>query len=111
MGPPRGLFGSQQRPEDNVGASDINAGNIRRKNSPFRQTPNRNPPQPWYGYLPSQGLFPSALHFYHPAPFDITLSSQPGSAATQEYLSYGPLWQGHNFPRGGYGGPEMFPLQ
>ena len=41
----------------------------------------------------------------------MTPSSQPSSGATQGYASYGPPWQGYDFPQGGYGGPQMFPPQ
>ena len=38
-------------------------------------------------------------------------SSEPSSGATQQYSSYGPLWQAYDFPQGGSGGPQMFPPQ
>ena len=112
MAPPGGLFGSQQRPDDNVRASDNNAGNTQSKDTQFGQPTNRFPPPPGYSYPPSQPPFPGAPQFYHPAPFNMTPSSQQSSGgAPQGYPSYGPSWQGYDFPQGGYGGPEMFPPQ
>jgi hypothetical protein len=112
MAPPGGLFGSQQRPEDNVGASDNNAGNTPSKDTQFGQPPNQIQPPPGYSYPPSQPPFPGAPQFSHPAPFNMTPSSQPSSGgATQGYQSYGPSWQGYDFPLGGYGGPQVFPPQ
>jgi len=106
-----GLFGSQQCPEDNVGAWDNNAGNTPSKDTQFGQPPNQCHPPPGYSYPPSQPPFPGAHLFYHPAPFNMTPNLHPSSAATQRYPSYGPLWQGYDFPQGGYGGPQMFPPQ
>jgi len=84
MAPPGGLFGSQQRPEDNVGASVNNAGNTPSKETQFRQPPNQIDPPPGYSYPPSQLQFPGAPQFSHPAPFNLTPSSQPISGgATQ----------------------------
>jgi hypothetical protein len=40
----------------------------------------------------------------------MTRSSQRSSAAAQGYQSYGPSWQAYDYPQGGYGGPQMFPL-
>jgi hypothetical protein len=95
-----------------VGASDNNAGITPSKDTQFGQPPNQIHPPLGYTYPPSQPPFPGALQFYHPAPFNMTLSSQPSSAgATQEYQCYGPSWQGYVFSQGGYGGPEMFPPQ
>jgi hypothetical protein len=112
MAPSGGLFGSQQRPEGNVGASDNNAGNTLSNDTQFGQPPNQIHPPLGYGCLPSQPPFPGAPQFYHPAPFNMTPSSQPSSGgATQAYQSYGPSWQGYNFPQGGYGGHQMFPPQ
>jgi len=112
MAPTGGLFGSQQCPEANVGASDKNAGNTRSKNTQFGQPPNQFHTPLWYSYLPSQPPFPGALQFYHPAPFNMTQSWQPNSGdATEGYPSYGPLRQGYDFPKGGYGGPQTFPPQ
>jgi len=111
MAPPGGLFGSQQRPDDNVEASYNNAGNTPSKDTQFGQPTNQIHPPPGYSYLPLQPPFPGAPQFYHPAPFNMTPSSQPSSAATQGYRSYGPSWQAYDFPQGGYGGPQMFPPQ
>ena len=114
MAPAGGLFGSQQRPEDNVGASDYNAGHTPSKDTQFGQSVNQfhpPPPPPGYSYPPSQAPFPGAPQFYHPAPFNMTPSSQPSSAATRAYPMYGPSWQGFNFPQGWYGGPQIFPPQ
>jgi hypothetical protein len=107
MASPGDLFGLQRRPDDKVGASD--AGNTPNKDTQFRQPTNLFLP-PW-GCIhpPSQPPFPSAPQFYHHAPFNMTPSSQRSSGATQGYVSYGPPWQGYNFPQGGSGGPEMFP--
>ena len=69
------------------------------------------PPPPGYSYPPSQPPFPGASQFYHQAAFNMTPSSQPSSGETQRYPSYGPPWQRYDFPQGGYGGPQMFPLQ
>jgi hypothetical protein len=42
----------------------------------------------------------------------MTPSSQPSSGgATHAYQSYGPSWQGYDFPQGGFGGHQMFPSQ
>jgi len=116
MAPTGGLFGSQQHPDDNVGASYNNARNIPSKDTHFGQPTNqfRPPPPlppPGYSYPPSQPPFLGAPQFYHHAPFNITPSSQPRSGATQGNPSYGPPWQGYDFPQGGYGGHQMFPPQ
>jgi len=112
MAPPGGLFGSQQhRPGDNVGASHINTGNTPNKDTEFGQPTNQFPPPPGYSYPPSQPPFRGAPQFYHHAPFNKTPSSQPSSGATQGYVRYGPPWQAYNFPKGGYGGTQMFPPQ
>jgi hypothetical protein len=92
MAPPGGLFGSQQqRPDDNVGASDNNTGNTPNKVTQFGQPTNQFTPPPEYRYPPSQPPFPCAPQFYHDAPFTMTQSSQSSSGATQGYASYGPL--------------------
>jgi hypothetical protein len=40
----------------------------------------------------------------------MTLSSQPSpGGATEGFESYGPWWEGYDFPQGGYGGPQMYP--
>jgi len=104
-----GLFGSQQCADDKVGASDDNAGNTPSKDTQFGQPTNQIQPPPGYSYPPSQPAFPIAPQFYHHAPFNMTPSPQPSTDATQGYPSYGPSWQAYDFPRGHYGGPEMFP--
>jgi hypothetical protein len=109
MAPPGGLFGSEQRPDDNEGASD--AGNTSNKDTQFGQPRNQFPPPPGYRYPPLQPPFPGAAQFYHHASFNMTPRSQPSCGATQEYASYGPPWQGYDFPQGGYGGPHIFPHQ
>jgi len=106
-----GLFDLQQRPENNVGASHNNAENKRSKDIQFGQPPNQFHPPPGYSYLLSQAPFPDTPQFSHPAPFNMTPSSQPSSAATQGYLSTGLSLEGYDFPQGGYGGPQMFPPQ
>jgi len=121
MAPTSGLFGSQQRPEDNVGVSDNHAGNTPIKDTQFGQSANQfrppqpppapPPPAPGYSYLPSQPPFSGAPQFYHQALFNMTPSSQPSSGATQGYQSYGPSWQAFDFPQGGYGGPQILPPQ
>ena len=107
------LFGSQQRPDDNVGASDNNAGNTQSKDTQFGQPANQfqSPPPPGYSYPPSQPPFPGVPQFSHQAPFNMGTSSQLSSSVTQGYPSYGPSWQAYDFPQGGYGGPQMFPPQ
>jgi hypothetical protein len=111
MGQPSGLFGSQQRPDDDVEASYNNAGNTPSKDTQFRQHTNQIHPPLGDSYPPSQPPFPGTPQFDHPAPFNMTPSSQPSSGATQGYQSYGPVWQAYDFPQGGYGGPQMFPPQ
>jgi len=115
MAPTGGLFGSQQRPDDNVGASDIDDGNTPSEDTRFRQPANHihppPPPQPGYSYPPVQPPFLGAPQFYHQAPVNMTPSSQPSSGATKGYPSYGPPWQGYHFPQGGYGWPQMIPPQ
>jgi len=113
MAPEGRLFGLQQRPEDNVGASDNNAGNTPSKDTQFGQAANQfHPsPPPGYSYPPLQAPFPGAPQFYHPAQFNMTPGSQLTSAATQAYPIYGPSCQGYHFPQGGYGGPQNFPPQ
>ena len=110
----RGLFGSQQCPDDNVGASDNSAGNTPSQHIQFGQSLNQfhPPPQPpGYSYPPSQAPFPGAPQFYHQAPFNMTPSSKPSLGVTQGYPGYGPSWQAYDFPQGEYGGPQMFPPQ
>jgi len=89
-----GLFGSQQTPENNVGASNNNTGNTLSKDTQFGQPTNQIHLPPGYSSPPSQEPFASALLFYHLFPFNTTPSSQPSSAATQAFPSYGLLWQG-----------------
>jgi len=108
MAPSGGLFGSQQRPDNNVGASNINAGSIPNKATPFGQSTIQFNPAPGCSLPPLQPPFRGAPQFYHPAPFNMTRSSQPSSGATQGYQSYGPWWQAYDFPQGCYGGPQMF---
>jgi hypothetical protein len=112
MAPTSGLFGSQRRPDDNVGASENDAGNTPSKDTQFGQPGNQfHSPSPGYNYPPSQPPFPGAPQFYLQAPFNMTPSPQPSSGATQGYSSYGSSWQAHDLPQGGYGGPQMFPPQ
>jgi hypothetical protein len=110
MAPTGGLFGSEQRPDYNMGASDNHAGNTPNKDTQFGQPTNQFPPPPGHSYPPSQPPFPGAPQFYHHASFNMTPSSQPSYGTTQGYASYGPQWQGYDFPQGGYSGPQMFPL-
>jgi hypothetical protein len=111
LAPPGGLFGSQQHPDDNVEGSENNAGNTASQDTEFGQPSNQIHPPRGYCYLPLQPPFPGALQFYHHAPFNMTPSSQPSTAATQEYQSYAPSWQAYDFPQQGYGGPHIFPPQ
>jgi len=111
MAPQGGLFGSQQRPDDNVAASDNNAGNTPNKDTQLGQPTNQYPPPPGYSYTPSQPPFRGAPQLNHHAPFNMTPSSQPSSGATHRYGSYGPPWPGYDFPQGGYGGPQLIPPQ
>ena len=113
MAPTSWLFGSQQRPDDNVGASDDNDGNPPSKDTQFGQPENQFPlPQPLgYSYPPSQPPFQGTPQFQHQAAFNMTPSSLPGSGATQGYPSCGPSWQAYDFHQGKYGGPQMFPPQ
>jgi hypothetical protein len=41
----------------------------------------------------------------------MTASLQPSPGATQAYPSNAPLWQGSDYPHGGYNGPPMFSPQ
>jgi hypothetical protein len=68
-------------------------------------------PPPGYSYPPLQPPFPSALQFFHHAPFNMTPRSQPSTGSTQGYLSYGPSCQSYDFPLGGCGGSQIFPPQ
>jgi len=112
MAPTGGLFGSQQHPEDNVGASHNHAGNTPCKDTQFGQPPNQIHSPPGYCYQPSQPPFQGAPQFYNPASLNITPSLQPSSGgATQGYQCYGPSLQGYNFPQGGDGWPQMIPPQ
>jgi len=102
MAPLGGLFGSQQRPDDNVGASDNNAGNILSKDTRFGQPTDQFSPPLGYSYPPSQPPFPGTPQIHHSAPFNMTPSLQPRSGgAPQGYPSYGPSWQRYNFPQEG----------
>ena len=104
-----GLFVSQQCPDDNVGASDNNAGNPPSKDTQFGQPANQfhPPPTAGYSYPPWQSPFPGASLFYHPAAFNMTTSSEPSSGATQGFPGYGPSWQAYDLLQGGYEGPQM----
>jgi hypothetical protein len=90
MAPRGGLFGSQQLPDDTVEGSYNYAGNTASKDTLFRQPTIQIHPSPGYRYQPSQPLFPGTPQFNHPAPLNMTPSSQPSSVATQGYQSYGP---------------------
>jgi len=111
LAPAGGLFGSQQRPDDNVGTSVYNAGNTLCKDTQFGQPTNQFDQPLGYSYLPPEPSFLCALQFYHPAIFNMTPSSQPSSVATQGYPCYGPSWQAYDFPQRSYGGLQMFPTQ
>jgi hypothetical protein len=92
MAPSSMLFGVQQRPDDNVGASDNNAGNTLSKDTQFGQPANlfHSPPlpPPGYSYSPSQPPFPGTAQFYHQAPLNMTPCLQPTSSATEGYPGY-----------------------
>ena len=61
VAPTGGLLGSQQRPDEIVGASDDNAGNTPSKANQFGQPVNQLHPQlPWYSYPPLEPPFPGA---------------------------------------------------
>jgi len=62
-----------------------------------------------YGYPPLQQLFADALQFYHHSLYDITHNgSLPTTSASQRFPCYGPLWQGCDLHKGGFGGSQMF---
>jgi len=98
MAPTGWLFGSQQGPDDNVGASHNNAGNTPSKDTQFRQPTNQIHPPPGYSDLPSQLPFPGAPQFYHHAPFNLKPSSEPSTGATKGYRSYASSWRSIWFP-------------
>ena len=75
MASPGGLFGSPQRPDDNVGANDNHARYTPKKDTQFGHPTNQFPPPLGSSYPPSQPPFPGTPQFYHPAPFIMTLSS------------------------------------
>jgi hypothetical protein len=106
-----GLFGSLQRPDDNVGASDTNAGHSLCKDTQFEEHPNSFPPPPVHSYSPLHPPFPDPPLFYNPAPINMIPISQPNCGATKEYPCYGPRWQGYDFPQEGNIDPQMFPSQ
>jgi len=112
MAPTGGLFGSQQRPDDNVAASDINGRKTLSKDTQFGQLANQfHPAPPGYSYPPLQPPFPGAPQLQHQALFNMTPSSQPSSGSAEGYPSYGQSWQVYDFPQGGCGGPRMVPHQ
>jgi hypothetical protein len=87
MAPAGRLFDFQQCPDDNVEASDNNAGNTPSKNPQFRQPLNQIHPPLEYSFAPSQPPFPAAHKFYHHALFNMTRSSEASTGATQGYPS------------------------
>jgi len=106
---PGGLFGSQQRGNNNLESPDKSSRHATRKDSQFGKHTNQHHPPQGYGYPPSQQPFSGAPQFYHQSQFNMTHSSQPTSSASQGYPSYGPPWQGYDLHQGGYGGSQMFP--
>jgi len=109
MARPGGLFGTQQRREDNSESSENSSHTATGKDSPFgKQTYQYQPPH-GYGYPLSQQPFPGAPQFYQHSPFNMTYSSHPTTSARQGYQHYGPPWQEYNLHQGGYGGSQMFP--
>jgi len=111
MAPPGGLFGLQQRRDDNSGSSDNGSRTTTGKDSRSRKHANQYQLPHGYGYPPSQQPFPGAPQFYHHSPFNMTHSSQPPTSVSQQYPSYGPPWQGYDLHQGGYGESRMFPQQ
>jgi len=112
MAPTCGLFGSQQWPDDNVGASDNNARNTMSNDNRVRQSTNQfHPPPPRYSYPPSQPPFQGAPQFYHQAPSNMIASWRESCGATKGYPSYGLAWQASDSPPAGYDVPQMFPPQ
>jgi len=109
MAPQGGLFGWQQRRDDNSGSSDNGSRTATGKDSQFGKHAEQYHPLHGYGYPPSQQPFPGAAQFYQHSPFNMTHSSQPTTSARQGYLSYRPQWQGYDLHPGGYGGSQMFP--
>jgi len=94
MAPTGGLFGSQQRPNDNLESSDNNPGTPPNKNSQFREPMNQFHSPPGYtSNPPQQPQCPGAPQFYHFALSNMTQCTQPSSHATQRYSSYRPPWQ------------------
>ena len=107
--PPGSLFGSQQPRHDNADSPDNRSRHATHKDSQFGKHTNQYHLPQGYSYPPSQQSFPGAPQFYQQSPLNVTHSSQPTSSASQQYPSYGTLWQGYNLHQGGYGGSEMFP--
>jgi len=109
MMPPSGLFGLQQRGDDNSESLDESSQHATRRDGQVGKHTNHYHPPQGYGYPPSQQPFPGAPQFYHRSPFNMMHSSQPTSSASDEYPRSGPPWQGYDLHQGGYGGSQMFP--
>jgi len=109
MAPPGGLFGSEQHGDANSESLDTSSRHATRKDSQLGKHSSQYHPPQGYGYPPPQQPSPGAPQFYHQFPFNMTHSLQPTSSASQQYRSYGPLWQGFDLHQGGYGGYQMFP--
>jgi hypothetical protein len=109
MALPGGLFGMQQRREDNSESSENSSQTATGKDSQFGKQTNQYQPPHGYGYLPSQQPFPGPPLFYQHSPLNMTHSSQPTTSASEGYPGYGPPWQGYDLHQGGYGGSQMFP--
>ena len=109
MAPPGGLFGMQQRREDNSESSANSTRTATGKDSQLGKQTNQYHLSHGYGYLPSQQPIPDTLHFYQHSPFNMTHSSQPTTSASEGFPSYGPQWQQYDLHQGGYGRSQMFP--
>ena len=109
MAPPGGLFGLQQRGDDNSEPPDKSSPHATCKDSQSGKHTDQYHPLQGYGYPPSQQPFPGALQFYHQSAFNMTLRSQSTSGASQQYPSYRLPWRGYDLHQGGYGGSQMFP--
>ena len=110
MMPPSGLFGLQQRGDDNSESLDESSQHATRRDGQVGKHTNHYHPPQGYGYPPSQQLFPDAAQFNHQSPFDMRHSSQPASRASQGYPPcYAPPWEGYDLHEGDYRGSKMFP--
>jgi len=109
MAPPNGLFGNDQRHEDNSESSENCSGTATGKECRFGTYTNQYHLPHGYGCLSSQQPFPGAPQFYRHSPFNMTHSLQQTTSANQGFPSYRPQWQGYNLHQGGDGRSQMFP--